>query len=679
MVYSKINKSIHYPESRSLDANDLGHESIVYELNLFDEWVNVSLGKINNSFLAKDISYICIYLLDKGNAIKARIGVFEFPSKKAIEMIDEDGDVDVEKLDDPLLFKFVDAEFLKRKAKSGDKLGDKLFPMEENKDEDKKEDELDEVSRVKAPRTVETEKSTAILKKGFFETDDRIKVPPLLVEETEKEAEQMKKDFVNSKDTPWIAKFMKNDHFTIHSVESNGDCFFAVIRDAFKQIGKITTVDILRAALAKEMTEVLFEERRALFLSLDGTMKEYERELKAIKNTIEKVYKIRAEEAKKKNDKTELQKIVQETNEAKKQYAKLQGDKRDAQTFNDEIIGDFAKIDTLEKFREYIKTPHFWADSWAIATMERLLNIKMVILSERSFDEKNYDSVIDCGDSDPQLKEASNFKPDYYIMTTFSGNHYRLITYKEKRIFKFHEIPFFIKNMVVNKCIERNSGLFNMIQDFRDLKSKMGIDLPEDSEDESDEANPNDAFDTKIVFMFHGKADKSSKPGKGSNEKIPTGEREHFVKLSRVPEWRRKLDDSWNDALFTVDGKRWGSVEHYYQGAKFKNGFPDFSSQFSLESESEISKSVELAVAAGGPDGKKRSKILRPTNVKIDPNFYGERSVKERELALIAKFSQNEDLKQMLLATRNAKLLHFVRGNKAEPDHLLMKVRQLIR
>jgi predicted NAD-dependent protein-ADP-ribosyltransferase YbiA (DUF1768 family) len=151
------------------------------------------------------------------------------------------------------------------------------------------------------------------------------------------------------------------------------------------------------------------------------------------------------------------------------------------------------------------------------------------------------------------------------------------------------------------------------------------------------------------------------------------------VKLSRVPEWRRKLDDSWNDALFTVDGKRWGSVEHYYQGAKFKNGFPDFSSQFSLESESEISKNVELAVAAGGPDGKKRSKILRPTNVKIDPNFYGERSVKERELALIAKFSQNEDLKQMLLATRNAKLLHFVRGNKAEPDHLLMKVRQLIR
>jgi len=662
----------------------------VYELCLFDEWVNVSLGKINNSFVEKNVSYICIYLLNKNNSIKSRIGVFEFPSKTAIGLIDEDGDVDVEKLEEPLLFKFVDVDFLKRKMEEKkpeeEKLGEKK-PEEkklvEKKTEEEEEDESDEVSKVKAPRSRETEKTQAVLKKGFFETDDRVKIPALLTEETEKEADQIKKDFSDSKDKPWIAKFMKNDHFTIHSVESNGDCFFAVVRDAFKQIGKITTVDIMRAALAKEMTEKLFEERRALFLGLDGTLKEYDRELKAIKNSIEKVYKVRAEEAKKKNDKTELQKIVQETNDAKKQYAKIQQDKRESQTFLDEIIGDFAKIDTLEKFREYIKTPSFWADSWAIATIERLLNIKMVILSERSFDEKDFDSVINCGDSDPDLQKAGNFKPDYYIMTTFSGNHYRLIAYKEKRIFKFHEIPFYVKNMIVNKCIERNSGLFHMIQDFRDLKSKMGIEMVEDSDEEEEEdsktVTSNDSFDPNIVFMFHGKADKSSKPGKGSNEKISTGEREHFVKLSQVSEWRRKLDDSWNDALFTVDGKKWGSVEHYYQGAKFKNGFPDFSLQFSLDSDSEISKSVDLAIAAGGPNGKKKSKILRPINVKIDPTFYGERSAKERETGLSAKFSQNEDLKQMLLATRNAKLVHFVRGNPAEPDHLLMKVRQSMR
>jgi len=685
MVYSKLNNSILYSESRSLDSNDLGHESTIYELDLFDEWVNVSLGKINNSYLTKDVSYISIYLLDKNNTIKARIGVFEFRSKKSIEMIDQDGDINVEELGEPLLFKFVDMDYLKRKTRLTEEKTKEEKAIEKQvepqKEEIKEEDESDKVAKVKVPRTVETEKTEQVLKKGIFETDDRIKVPASLTEETEKEADQIKKDFAESKNTSWIAKFMKNDNFAIHSVESNGDCLFAVIRDAFKQIGKITTVDILRAALSKEATQNVFDERRNLFLSLDGTLKEHEREMKALKNSIEKVYKARAEAAKAKQDRVELQKIVQETNQAKKQYAKLQADKRDTLTLIEENIGDFAQIDSLEKFKQYIQTSKFWADSWAISVLERLLKVKLIILSERSYDEDALDSVVNCGEVDEELQKKGSFMPDYYIMTTFSGNHYRLIAYKDKRIFKFHEIPFYIKNMIINKCIERNSGPFSIIQDFRDLKLKMGISSTDDSDDEAEETpvNLNDSFDPKIVFMFHGKADKSSKPGKGSNEKIPTVEREHFVKLSRVPEWRRKLDDSWNDALFTIDGKRWGSVEHYYQGAKFKNGFPDFSSQFSLESESEISKSVELAVAAGGPDGKKRSKILRPTNVKIDPNFYGERSVKERELALVAKFSQNEDLKQMLLATRNAKLIHFVRGNKAEPDHLLMKVRQMIR
>jgi predicted NAD-dependent protein-ADP-ribosyltransferase YbiA (DUF1768 family) len=644
------------------------------------------LGKINTSYIEKQVSYISIYLLEK-NKIKARIGVFEIPANKSIEIIDNDGEVDVEKLGDPLLFKFVDEDFIVKKSKmvkeksKGEDEGEKKGKEKDFTDAEKEEDESDQVVKVKAPRTSESLKNDAMLQNGIFYIDDRIKPPALLVEETEKEADQIKKEFNESAHTPWICKFMKNGNFGIHEVEANGDCFFAVLRDAFKQVGHITTVDKLRALLAKEATESVFEERRTLFLSLDGKIKEYEREMKALKTTIEKVYKVRAEAAKAKQDRVELQKIVKETNDAKAQFKQLQSDKADTQTLIDENIGHFAEIDSLEKFRAYIRTPRFWADSWAIATMERLLKIKMVILSERSYDEKAFDSVINCGEVDEGLQKTGTFSPDYYIMTTFSGDHYRLITYKDKRIFKFHEIPFYVKNMIINKCIEKNSGVFHLIQDFRDLKSKMGIDA-EDSDSDSDDievVTANDTFDPKIVFVFHGKADKSSKPGKASNEKIPTSEREHFTKLGRIPEWRRKLDDSWEDALFTVDGKKWGSVEHYYQGAKFKNGFPDFMLQFSLDSDSDISKSVDLAVAAGGPSGKKKNKILRPVNVNIDSNFYGDRSSSERELALEAKFTQNEDMKQLLLATRNSKLMHFIRGQPAEPDHLLMKVRQKLR
>jgi predicted NAD-dependent protein-ADP-ribosyltransferase YbiA (DUF1768 family) len=125
-----------------------------------------------------------------------------------------------------------------------------------------------------------------------------------------------------------------------------------------------------------------------------------------------------------------------------------------------------------------------------------------------------------------------------------------------------------------------------------------------------------------------------------------------------------------------LDGHKWSSIEHYYQGAKFKNGFPDFTLQFSLDSESEISKSVELARAAGGLSGKRKNKLLRPTKVVIDPNFYGERNESERETALRAKFAQNQDMKSLLTSTQNAKLNHFIRGAPAVADEALMKIRR---
>ena len=71
---------------------------------------------------------------------------------------------------------------------------------------------------------------------------------------------------------------MKNINYTTHDVESNGDCFFAVIRDAFKQIGYITTVSKLRAILSKNVTEDVFNEHRQLFIDLAGTINGYNRE-----------------------------------------------------------------------------------------------------------------------------------------------------------------------------------------------------------------------------------------------------------------------------------------------------------------------------------------------------------------------------------------------------------------
>jgi hypothetical protein len=107
--------------------------------------------------------------------------------------------------------------------------------------------------------------------------------------------------------------------------------------------------------------------------------------------------------------------------------------------------------------------------------------------------------------------------------------------------------------------------------------------------------------------------------------------------------------------------------------------------QFSLDSGSEISKDVELAQGAGsksgGPNGRAKLKqgfALRPPQVTIDPDFYS-RNEEERLNAVFAKFTENLDMKKLLEATKDAKLVHIEKGVPAETDHILMTVRLKIK
>jgi len=73
----------------------------------------------------------------------------------------------------------------------------------------------------------------------------------------------------------------------------------------------------------------------------------------------------------------------------------LLADKESSKT-NLEDFDYMENIDTFEKFKEFILTRDYWADDWAISQMERLLNIKMIILSEGDFEADDVDSVMRC-------------------------------------------------------------------------------------------------------------------------------------------------------------------------------------------------------------------------------------------------------------------------------------------
>ena len=179
------------------------------------------------------------------------------------------------------------------------------------------------------------------------------------------------------------------------------------------------------------------------------------------------------------------------------------------------------------------------------------------------------------------------------------------------------------------------------------------------------------------TFMFYSKSS-DSKPGKGAGEYLAP-EDGKFEELSQIKDWRKKLSNFWI-APFNLHGKKWASVEHYYQGSKFK-GTPEFYNQFSLDSGSELSKDPVLAKAAGGKTGLFKGKRIRPKEIVIDNDFFQtmsgnlRRSEVEMNEAQDGKFLQNAELINLLKSTKNAKLVHYQRGGPLVIFENLMTLR----
>jgi hypothetical protein len=682
MVKSKLRpENIEYKEIKTIDEEDIGQEASLYEYeSKTGITIVIALGKEKYTYSKYEIIYFPIYLIINDRP-KSRIGVFEIESNEYINVLDEDNDVNLEK-GNILLFHFATDDYFREMLResimidSEDAVNESLDIAPILEDVIEVNDELD-VMRLKIP--VQSLLVEPTKKEGFFTIDKTRKIPLNLVEENEEMSNSLKEQYVESSRTNWIEKFMQNNNYDTIDNEGGGDCFFAVIRDAFQQIGHDTTVEKLRTILSNEATDDVYMQYRTLYLNYLTELQSKDGELKMIKKTIDELKK-RTELTKSKD---EVKKILNDVKEMKDKFTRIKIEKEDTK----ELMSEFKymeSIDTFEKFKEFIKTSSYWADTWAISTLERILNIKMIILSNESYEQGDLDSVLQCGQlNDSNLENQGKFNPEFYILTCYLGNHYQLISYKHKRILKFSEIPYDIKVLVINKCIEKNAGPYYLIQDFRNLKTRLGLSPDEGAPatDDDEEYLQHDLFEPDVVFMFHAKSEGKAKAGKGSGEKIPEKRLTEFNFLNKdtsCRDWRRKLDDSWITP-FQLDGHRWSSVEHYYQASQFKKGYPDFYLQFSLDSDTDISKDVSLAKAAGSKSGKYKDKVLRPKNVKFDTDFQEGtvpmRNVEERSAALDAKFTQNMDLRKILAETKKAKLVHFVRSVPPMMDEALMKVR----
>jgi len=359
-------------------------------------------------------------------------------------------------------------------------------------------------------------------------------------------------------------------------------------------------------------------------------------------------------------DRKEQKMISEEAKKVKAEHDKLVEEKK----ITAQILKEYKfmkDVNDIEKFKSKIKKCDFWADTWAISTLERILNIKFVILSSENYKSGDTKNVLNCGQlNDSILENKGIFKPEFYIIVDHLGDHYKLISYKKKSIFKFIELPYDLKKLIANSCLEGTSGPFKIIpefQRFKDTIRKKSSDEEEEEYEDLSESKLRGLYDDNIVFLFYSKSADKPLPGKGNGEKIPNEKLKEFMELATIPQWRKKLSNFWVQP-FTLDNHQWASVEHYYQASKFKKNHPEFYLSFSLDSGTELSKDPLLAKAAGGKIGKVKGTLLRPVEVTVDPDFFGKRHKKEMYDAQYAKFSQNEDLKKLLIATNDAKLTH---------------------
>ncbi len=681
MVNSKLNPEINYIENKGLDPEDLEFDAQPWEVTMLGEDITIALGNPKYKFVKKNIIYYPIYLI-KNNKVDTQIGIYEIISDQLASLLDEDGDLDIDSLE-PLLFSFVNKGLLYTET------GDDIAPDEDDDDDDDEDDDIleppddDETSDdgvLDVVGSVDVDKSKTIV------IDDSVVPMPELSSQTEGDAVKEREKVTGNR--PWVAKFMGNQNYEIEDVGGGGDCLFHVIRHSLGTIGKRTSVSKLRALLSKEATEEIFQSYKTIFDSIKPSLQENKQKKKDLVAENKKL----KEELKNTNDRSRQLEIIDRAKELKKLYSRAKEDDKGTMSMYNEY--KFMEgITNLQAFKDIIKTCKFWAETWSISTLERALNIKLILLSKQHYSHGDMANVLQCGQlNDAILQQLGIFEPDHYIIANYTGSHYQSVQYKGRSIFKFKEIPYDLKLKICDRCMEgvEQSGPYQIIPEFKEFCSEIGgKSINDDDDDVDDDSSPSkspedenlqgELFDDDIILQFYSRSSDAA-PGKGSGEKIPSSKISEFKELAQIENWRKMLSN-FAIASFECDGKEWLSVEHFYQGSKFKNtnkenGFYD---QFSLDSQSEISKNPAMAKCAGGKTGKCKGKQVRPKNVIMDVDFMGKRRDETMEKSMYCKFTQNPEFKRMLLATKNAKLVHFVRGSPVDVFYDLMRVRKRIR
>lgn len=167
----------------------------------------------------------------------------------------------------------------------------------------------------------------------------------------------------------------------------------------------------------------------------------------------------------------------------------------------------------------------------------------------------------------------------------------------------------------------------------------------------------------KDTFVFSSTSAIKPKPGKGVGE---IGNPANYPELDKKVNWRQQLshfdvsefqcDGSPDDGIVFPPGSKWRTLEHYSQACKLSLSDKNFANLLRSGEKYGNGDGKEARELRKGkqknPD--KHPVLLTPEQLqqwdKIEPNVM--------YIGALAKFSQNEEKKKILCATKNAILLH---------------------
>ena len=734
MVFSRLPecKGLEYSQLSRIEPEDDGYTTDAYDLEIKGETVVVAFGRIKREFekTPYGVVYYPVYLVNRHNhEVVRKIGLAEYFADDD-SRVDDMGLLDVESaVFTPLIFSYITVKMLREanigsanlaKAKAKARANDHERNLKELKTNFKTIETPERVMNLANDQSAVTPLAEA-KQTVVSVSDDEDEVSELdhdaaavggisdvaLPTQTKALADKERAEYKTAGVKPgssdggkaWIQTFMKNRHFGIEDNEGGTDSLFASIRDGLLSQGSMTdlTIEKMRVKLADMTTPELFNEYVKHYNKYAAQYKHNLKELASRNKELDTVTEERVQGK---------HLSIPELTKIKAEISKLTAERDEIQDrvdyLKDVVYRHYGYMKhtqgKFQNFKTILTTRSFVPDAWALRALERAYNICIIRMSEARFKDNDLDNVIMCGDridDSPGLgmdMVTSNYKPILFLMLSVGDkDQYKLIRYHAKGSFAFPELQYDVRTHIMTKCIENPDVEFATIPQFKRLleiypahQRSGGGGGGGGGGGQNGGGGADDNYggdDDKMsvsrdvpIFQFYNRSGNDF-PGKGGGEYVPASMRHLFTPLSKITNWRRALSN-FSESPFIMDGHTWFSVEHYYQGSKFRKQNRDFYLQFAMDSKSEISKDPAIAKAAGSKSGILNGRLYRPKAVTVDNDFFTSGRGKQVLMeGLDAKFRQNTKMKNILLGTLNARLYHFQRGEKPILFTALMQTR----